>query len=339
MNELDPTERALAALFARQAAAVATSVPESRRPVARTDGARAPRRRPAVVGVAAAAAVVIVAITVGVLRAESPAGGPSTRGARVDAGVQLELRTNRADLIADGFAVTNGARRFTGDDVRPVSHSDPGTPTYWSLESRWLTLYFTADGRDWWVDEIRARAPGLAEVTYRGEFFRSRLGAPFTGDLDVTDPATGTRLRLTDARLTVSPAQLDCTGLPRPMAVRDDLNGTTVGLRAGGTALGDELQLVDTVRCVIAVENDRATFTSVSRDPTIAEFAPGDCSQMVRAKCERGALPEMIGRRVGRTVVTVTARDGAGGKILATSEITVVVCAPDAGRQGALVCG
>lgn len=326
MNRLDKTERALTELFARQAEGVPVRARAFPDDAARTSAPRSAHRRPVLIGAAVATAVVVAAVAIGVWRRPADRVDPARRSdpvARV--GAPLHARTNRADLSVDDYLVTAAGRRFTGDGVAPRALSDPGVATYWSLELPWLTLYFSSDGREWWVDEIRVRAPGIDEVTFTGEYFRTRLGEPFTGDLDLVDPATGLSLHMGGIRLTVSPQRLDCTGLVRPYAIRDDLNGSSTIALHVGSSIGDELQVVDTQSCALAPQNDHATFTYVSRDPSIAEFLPGDCTQLIRSKCERGALPDMRGLRLGRTAVTVTARDGASGAVIARSDLSVVV--------------
>ena len=197
-----------------------------------------------------------------------------------------------------------------------------------------LSFNFSSDAQDWWVDEIRASPPQAnyakppgptpGDVSFHGEYFRSPLGEPFTGNLDLVDPTTGLQVHMGGIRLSVSPQRLDCTGLARPYAVRDNFNGSTINLDVGST-IGDELQLVDTGVCTLAPQNDRANFTYVSQDPSIAEFLPGDCAVLIPAKCERGVIAEMRALRPGRTVITVTVRDGVSGAFITRSDLSVVV--------------
>lgn len=343
MNQLDATERALAELFARQAEgvpihtrAMPDGAPKSRAP-------RSARLRPMLVGAALATAVVIAAVAVGVWRQPSGRVDPTQQsGPVVRVGAPLHAHTDRADLSVDDYLVTAGGQRFTGDGLAKSAHSDPGVATLWTLELGWhdgdfvegLSFNFTSDGRDWWVDEIRASPPKAnyakppgptpGDVSFFGEYFRSPLGEPFTGDLDLVDPATGVQVHMGGIRLSVSPQRLDCTRLARPYAVRDNFNGSTIHVDVGST-IGDELQVVDTAGCVLAPQSDRAYFTYVSQDPSIAVFLPSDCTQLIRSKCERGALPTMRGLRPGRTVISVTARDGASGAVIAVSDLSVVV--------------
>lgn len=333
MKQLDATERALTDLFARQTENLAVGSRAFLDDTASVSFPRSAQRRPALIGLAVGVVVVVAAVAIGVWRRPADRIDPARRSdpvARV--GAPLHARTDRADLSVDDYLVTGAGRRFTGNGVAPSAHSDPGGPTYWSLELGWhdaglagaLTLYFASDGRDWWVDEIRARALGIDEVTFTGNYFRSPLGAPFAGDLDLTDQATSVTLHLGGIRLTTSPQRFDCNGLARPYAVRDAFNDQTIPLFVG-TSLGEELQLLDTRDCALASQNDRATFTYVSQDPSIAQFLRGDCTHLIRAKCERGALANMRGLRPGQTVVAVTARDGESGALITTSNLTVVV--------------
>lgn len=343
MNKLDNTERALTELFARQAERVPVRTRAFPDDAPRSGAPRSPRLRPVFVGVALATAVVIVAVAIGVWRQPSDRVDPTQpREPAVRVGAPLHARTDRADLTVDDYLVTAGGKRFTGVGLTNSARSDPGEATSWDLGLGWghgdfvetFSLNFTSDGRDWWVDEIRAtppqanyaKPPGPApgEVSFHGEYFRSPLGEPFTGDLDLVDPATGLQVHMGGIRLSVSPQRLDCTGLARPYAVRDNFNGSTIHLHVGST-IGDELQLLDTDVCAIAPQNNRANFTYVSEDPSIAEFLPGDCAVLIPGKCKRGVIAEKRGLRPGRTVITVTARDGVSGGVITRSDLSVVV--------------
>ncbi len=333
MKQLDATERALTELFAHQTESLSIGSRAFLDDTASVSAPRSAPRRPALIGIAFATAVVVAAVAIGVWRRPVDQVEPARRSdpaARL--GAPLHAHTNRADLSVDDYLVTAAGRRFTGNGVAPWVGSDADFPTFWTLGLGWregdvgerLSFSFTSDGRDWWANEIRVRASGTDEVTFTGTYFRSPLGEPFTGDLDLTDPATGVTLHLGGVHLTTSPQRLNCNGLPRPYAVRDVFNDQTIPLHVG-TNGGEELQLLDTRGCTLALQNDRATFTYVSQDPSVAEFLPGDCSQLIRSKCERGALSDLRGLRPGKTVIAVTVRDGESGAVITTSNLTVVV--------------
>ncbi len=74
-------------------------------------------------------------------------------------------------------------------------HSDPGSPDYTTLELEWeendremrFYAYFSADAKSWWADEIRTY-DGQVDADwlwYTGPFFKSPIGQPFKGDVDL----------------------------------------------------------------------------------------------------------------------------------------------------------
>lgn len=133
---------------------------------------------------------------------------------------RIAWSTDRVHFTANDIAIGEGDATFSipaGTDV--ALHSDPGGPDYWTLKASWgergleqrLYLYFASDGIDWWVSELRTH-DGLAPadwITYRGSFFRTPLGAGFSGDVDLTSPGPPPgHFVIRGLTLTVSPRPL-----------------------------------------------------------------------------------------------------------------------------------
>jgi len=139
----------------------------------------------------------------------------AARGDRVAAEIEWRADSGRVRLAAADLAIAANDRIFTVGDADVTIHGDPGDLLYWTLEAEWreqgapmrLFIYFTSDGTEWWASSIRTYDGTVRGdwVEYRGEFFRTRLGKPFAGDLFLTDPERACSLRLTKLRLETSP--------------------------------------------------------------------------------------------------------------------------------------
>jgi hypothetical protein len=119
---------------------------------------------------------------------------------------RINWETNSATLSADNFYITANGKTFYGKsdpNTPPMSIlSDPGNPTYTSLEVMWveqgvqmrLFIYFTSDGKQWWSEEFRTYngQPQGDWIYYYGDFFRSALGTPYSArTLDLTSTKLG----------------------------------------------------------------------------------------------------------------------------------------------------
>ncbi len=151
---------------------------------------RSPVRSPEWLGVGALAVLAVVA-AVGALAiggqlpgagsAPGLAGVPSYQGIRFD---------------ARGLFIDAGSQRFTLDVTTASVVSDPGDPTYRTLEWTWtehgvemrLNLYFASDGATWWVSEIRAYdgRQSAEWLTASGTFFEGPLGQAYDGPAEVS---------------------------------------------------------------------------------------------------------------------------------------------------------
>jgi hypothetical protein len=97
-------------------------------------------------------------------------------------------------LEADAIEMRRGDCFFAGIGPAEI-HSDPGDPTYRTLEIVWeergtdagLNIYFAADETHWWVTEIRTPAGEFYDhesLPYSlNEVFRTPRGATFEGDV------------------------------------------------------------------------------------------------------------------------------------------------------------
>jgi hypothetical protein len=236
----DDLERCLEAMFASEAARL--EVPEREWSGLAEMRSSGPGRRrlptflvPTLAGTAVLAllAAGLVVTTTREERREMGSSSPGTtlpptgpRRAIATKQVSMEVRTLTIDIDDGGVRTT-----FSNPDGAP--DGDPGTMNeYTTLEMSWrehdvemrLNVYFTSDGTDWWANEIRTydgRAQGKW-ITYDGEFFRSKLGTPFIGNLDVraTDHGVTGRLRLTDLVLEVFPGPDPCLTPPSPLALK-----------------------------------------------------------------------------------------------------------------------
>lgn len=137
------------------------------------------------------------------------------RGDVVGQRIEWQTDSGRVRLVAATLAITADNKIFTARDAVVAVHGDPGDGLYWTLEAEWLEqgvpmrlfVYFRSDGTDWWASSIRTYdgSAGGDWVMYEGEFFRSPLGDPFVGNLDLSDPDSGCSLRMANLRIETAP--------------------------------------------------------------------------------------------------------------------------------------
>jgi hypothetical protein len=150
------------------------------------------RRLTALTGALALLSLTIVVLA---LARVGPFEGPSVGSRPAN---PVAWSTRYVTLTGDDFGIEAGARRFTAANAQVLVHSDPGDATYRSLELGWLEggvemrlyLYFAADARDWWVTQIRTydglpNTTGSNWIYYEGPFFRTPLGQPYQGDVEI----------------------------------------------------------------------------------------------------------------------------------------------------------
>jgi len=137
--------------------------------------------------------------------ATAPTGGVPGAGACAPGGAvaknPVAWQTSTVSLIADDFWIVANGTRFDGKGLAIDVHSDPGDPTYTSLELIWTEqgremrffIYFYApDPSGWFSNEMRTYDGQVDSdwLFYRGTFFLSPIGSAFHGDLDVTNVAS-----------------------------------------------------------------------------------------------------------------------------------------------------
>lgn len=115
------------------------------------------------------------------------------------AGGPVAWQTPTVSLAAREFWIVADGQCFTTAGATVDVHSDPGNASYTSLELTWTEqsremryfIYFSADATSWWSSEMRTynAQPNGDWLYYYGRFFNSLIGAPFTGDVDLTNAA------------------------------------------------------------------------------------------------------------------------------------------------------
>ena len=229
--------------------------------------------------------------------------------------------TRRVAMSASAVTIEAGGVVFT--PVEPVTiHSDPGTwNEYTTLELEWpqhgvdmrLYIYFSSDGTDWWSNEIRTY-DGSREgewITYTGEFFRSALGAPFSGNLNVaaSDHGVDAKLQITDLVLEAFRRPDACQTKASPFALEPDIDALEVTGVPQGYGLG--VTLLDTSTCTV----------SASASDVRYMWRAG--ASDVVAVTANGAHAQLNVKQPYETLLTVVAVD-TSGRELATTEIRVI---------------
>jgi hypothetical protein len=341
----DELEAHLAELFDRQARAFPDTTREwSDIPVASVaaiDERRKQRRARTPFGVVTGIAAAIM-LVVGVMNFGQSGGRirvkPPVQGQPLGGPVTWDSEHNLVQFKADDFVITASGKQFSAQGAQVDVHSDAGNPDYWTQEMTWqehgvemrLYIYFASDGRDWWASEIRTyngRADG-DWIEYHGTYFKTPLGEPFTGALDLTDPATGSSLHVKGLRLQVHPKKLDCSVGTGRFAIASSFERPAIELGRGAGEMGTEMWLVDRTSCANVSAQERYTFTWSSADPDIATVVPyRPCTGIggtQPAACERGGLPVFRAHKPGRTTFHAVAKDTTGA-VVGERDFAVVV--------------
>ncbi len=246
----DPFERDLRSALAN---GVPMAAPASLRAVVlETPSARPLRSVLARAAVLAVAALTVASVAVLVGYATTRPADVGGRGGSDPAAIRWQTRT--VSFAATSLVIDAGSQRFFGSPDSIVS-SDPGSPTYTTLEVIWrehdtemrLNFYLAADETTWWVSEIRTydgrpmgEIPGTAGsadwITYRGTFFRTPLGEPFVGDVDLSSSEghVAGRLRIEDLSLSFTPLSLSSMEGCRPAISVPPPGDGPIGIQRGG---------------------------------------------------------------------------------------------------------
>lgn len=297
-----------------------------------------PPHRPKWARVLLAAASICV-VGGGVLAVQSR---DNSRETRVVPGAPVHVHhfeTPTVVMDAAVVEVTAAGRTWAPPDNVTVE-GDPGTPNeYTTLELTWhdgdieqrIHIYFESDGVDWWANEIRTyngESDGdWFEPAAYGEFFRSPLGTPFSGDLELPN------LRIEGMLLQAFVPPDLCDAPSAPLAVVADFPAVD---EHAGSGFGATFQVVDTATCASLAVAD-FTFEFAAADPSIVTI---DAEQIAdyppkKYRIELQLLAE------GTTTITATARNQIGD-VIGTAQMTVNVRPPlDGGdtvtREGTVI--
>ena len=160
------------------------------------------------------AAAAVVAVTVGglVIATRTPQEQPPAAANQFSA---INWSTENVTFAASAFTIDANDQTFTTKGTGVDFDSDPGDDSYQTLEITWTEngvemrwyVYFTSDGVDWWANEFRTY-DGTSDsewITFTGEFFRTPLGTPFVGDVDLNATERGITSRLRIENMVLQP--------------------------------------------------------------------------------------------------------------------------------------
>jgi hypothetical protein len=276
------------------------------------------RLRPWIVGsVSVAAALVLVVAGIALF------AGRDQQLTTLELDVRVRAETRQVSLTADLLTIEAGGEVFNGAGADMSVRSDAGDAHRQTLELEWveegvemrMNMYFVADGKDWWVNEIRTYDGAVPSdwIHYKGEFFRTALGRAFHGDVDLTatDGQAG-HLHLSNMTLAAFRPPTECGDetsakyVVVPYADPVDGNSTSV-------------DLFDATTCEHV---DPRPFTAEwqSGDASIAEvngYDFGGCAQC-------GLNADVFAKRVGETTGTVIVRD-ANADVVGSATFRIVV--------------
>ena len=310
-------------VFARQAAALH---PPDVRPddavvvVGSPRGDRRPRGR---LLVAAAAAVML--ISGGIVIANRDTGEEPGAGSETTNG--FHFATAQVQLDADSVEVDAGGRTFV-PPADTMINSDPGTPNeYTTLELEWdaqgvpmrINIYFASDGTDWWATEIRTYdgSPSGEWIEMPGEYFRSAIGAAYTGDLDLPS------LHIHGLRLEAFRRPAACDFPDKPLALVSDWAQIDVAAAPNGDfAYAATAKLIDTATCLpTSISDVVVSITSDNPDiATVREGTPVVSDPRIGVIRIELALPN-----AGATTIHVAVSDKTTNELIDQVDIPVIV--------------
>lgn len=232
------------------------------------------------------------------------------------------FQTPTVRLTADSIEVIAEGATFvpTGATVE----GDPGSAEYTTLELTWvedgieqrLFVYFRSDGTSWWADEIRTRdgTEDAEWVTAQGEWFRSPLGTPWVGDLDLPN------LRITNMALEAFRRPDACTNPTAAMAVVPAYSSID-GLAIDGAGFAFRVDLIDTSNCTLVDPTPYVFVVSVD-DTSVAAVVGQDSTPPMTSVEGAAGEPTLAAGRIelamvgpGETTVRVTVSDSSGTEV------------------------
>ena len=237
--------------------------------------------------------------------------GPGSGGSRT-----FHWSTSVASLEANSVSIHADDSVFT-PQANATVHSDPGTPTYRTLEMSWaeqgvpmnMNIYFAADSENWWVTEIRTyngRSPG-DWIYYESPAIKAPLGDSYVGDVNLdstsSDSNASGRLTIAGLRLTAfepgsgvtwqpgcQPAAPAASGVPDAQAEAStgQIDLSRYGVSAGMTAGAADHALTDAKIChdfrlnyVIGAAAGYAQVWCTAPDGDVANWAVGSEGQVI----------------------------------------------------------
>ena len=333
----DELEGALRELFERQVEAMGVNTRAwDDPPLATVSPSTAPRRsRSAMTAVlATAAAVALVVAVVAII----PARSGVYIGGQPGSPAEVHFATKHVSLSADNLSIDARGHHFTAAGSTIDVNSDPGTPDkYTTLELVWtergvemrLNIYFTSDGHDWWANEIRTyngKSPG-DWIDYQGEYFRSRLGSEFAGDVDLAATDSDGHLHFSNLRLQPFLPPAICNNATTRYAF--DIAYSHVDMpnvTADGFGIGTPT-LLDTTTCA-PVTDTHAFVYSLALTPTgVAGIAVGN-DQRLNSQYDidpSASIQLATAGAAGTATLRLTASRRIGGQVVATADIPITV--------------
>jgi hypothetical protein len=132
---------------------------------------------------------------------------------------RVHWQTDIVDLRADDLWIESNGRRLSGAGTQVTLASDPSEGNM-NLEANWLasglevrlSFYIDVDETSWWVSAIQTQVGGERGgwAATKGQFFRTPLGQPWIGNVDMALQDTGgtssaARIHIQSLRLAVAP--------------------------------------------------------------------------------------------------------------------------------------
>lgn len=224
------------------------------------------------VGIATAVVVLIVGIVSMQLRQDTTkltAKGTQTTEPTTPL-PRHSFSTPTVRMSADLFEIETLGKKFS-PPIGAVAHSNPGSwNSYTPVEITWqehgvkmtAQIQFRSDGVEWWADDILVYTGPKEDDFVRapGEYFRSPLGTPFKGDLELPH----IQMRGLSVEPFIKPDA--CINPTRPRAL---IPGFDVIKGSSGGGFGMVVTFVDTSTCLpISTVGYRFEFTTL--DPSVA---------------------------------------------------------------------
>ena len=293
---------------------------------------------------AAAAVLVIAGLAIGGTRLTADPEPVSTAEPAPTedpaAGTGVEFVTPQVTFSADDLWVETGGKQYRPTAEVMVS----GSPGYWgaytTLELTWfdhgdemrVSLSLVSDGTDWWVYQANTYGvgPNPEWQIVNGEWFRSKVDSPATGDADIGE------LHLRGVSLLAFATPQECVAPTVPFALIPGFDPIVAGVTNDSVGFTGSTTLISTSTCR-PVTVDDITFETASDDPNIALLTPAD--DIVDPSTEDSDLQVGVTRfdanlaQPGKTKVQVTATRDDTGEVIAETDINIEVQDSSASAQ------